>query len=88
MYVLVEPDPVTLYLGKLLAHIICKNRIIPLLHDPTLLPNVEINPGEVGDTRYFCKKHQDVEFSCAKVVRTMFHATVHCVTVKNATTST
>ena len=63
MFVLVEPDPVGSYLGRSLAHVTCKNRIIPLLHTPTLLPNDKINPGEVRDTRYFCKKHQTVKFS-------------------------
>ncbi len=66
MFVLVEPDPVSSYLGRSLAHVTCKNRIILLLYDPTLLPNIEINPGEVGDIRYFCKKHQNIEFSQAR----------------------
>ncbi len=53
MFVLVEPDRINTYIGRTLARVTCKNRIIPLLHDPILLPNVKINLVEVKDMRQF-----------------------------------
>ena len=88
MYVLVEPDRIDTYIGRTLARVTCKNRMIPLLHDPTLLPSVEINPGEAGDTRYFAKKIKTWNSAEQELAVRMFHVTVPCVIVKNATTQT
>ena len=58
--------------------------MIPLLHDPTLLSNGEINPGEAGDTRYFVKKIRMWNLAEQGLAVTMFHVTVPCAIVKSA----
>ena len=66
MYILLELDHVNSYISRTLVCAMYKNCIIPLVHNPELLPNIELNSSKAAKMRYFSKKHQIIKFSRAR----------------------